>query len=590
MFMTLPRIPYLALILLGAGLVAVPVVAQTANKGSDFSGQTIPGATVVEDIVARVNDQIITQSDYDRAVQQMEAESKQQDLPPQEMQEHMNNLLRDLIDQQLLLSKGKELGISGEAELVRRLDEIRKQNHLASMEDLEKAAAAQGVSYEDFKANIRNSIITQQVVRDEVGQHLDMTESSAMAYYKSHQSEFTQPESVHLSEILVPTAADATSAQIAAAQAKADSISAKLRSGGDFDTLAKTDSSGSTASQGGDLGEFRRGMLAPVLEQKTFDLKTGQYTDPIRTKQGYVILKVDQHTPGGVAPFKDVEQQVEQAVYMQQMEPALRRYLTKLRDEASIDIKPGFVDSGASSNEMHLTYSAYVPPSPKKKKKFARARLRGRAHSSIPKKELAAAGAPTDKQRKAQIARVESQKPGKKEKIRFGQAPRETLGSSQADAAAAAAPDTKSDTAPATQQTATLTNPDVRAVNPDGSTAEEAATSEVRPRKTRYSQRPVVHKAKKSKKKADNSFAEDEPPPPTADETATQKVQDSPLGLADQTKKKKVKVKGGEKTRFSDKTKAPQKPEQQPYRPQSDTGNSQPPAPAQPAPTGNNQQ
>ncbi len=79
------------------------------------------------------------------------------------------DLLRDLIDQQLLLSKGKELGITGETELIKRLDEIRKQNHLDSLEDLEKAAQQQGVSYEDFKANIRNSIITQQVVRDEVG-------------------------------------------------------------------------------------------------------------------------------------------------------------------------------------------------------------------------------------------------------------------------------------------------------------------------------------------------------------------------------------------------------------------------------------
>ena len=112
-----------------------------------------------------------------------------------------------MIDQQLLLSKGKELGITGETELIKRLDEIRKQNHLESMDDLEKAAQQQGVSYEDFKANIRNSIITQQVVRDEVGRKISISPGEVQAYFKAHESEFAQPESVTLNEILVPTPA-----------------------------------------------------------------------------------------------------------------------------------------------------------------------------------------------------------------------------------------------------------------------------------------------------------------------------------------------------------------------------------------------
>ena len=87
---------------------------------------------VVEDIVARVNDQIVTQSDYDRAAEQLAAEAKQQGVPAQQVAQKQADLLRDLIDQQLLLSKGKELGITGETELIKRLDEIRKQNHLDS--------------------------------------------------------------------------------------------------------------------------------------------------------------------------------------------------------------------------------------------------------------------------------------------------------------------------------------------------------------------------------------------------------------------------------------------------------------------------
>ena len=164
-----------AICILSVSLGSVPSPAQHTNEkpNAKAAADTLPvQGKVVEDIVARVNDQIITSSDYDRAAEQLTAEAGQQSIPPRELEQKKADLLRDLIDQQLLLSKGKELGITGETELIKRLDDIRKQNHLDSLEDLEKAAQQQGVSYEDFKANIRNSIITQQVVRDEVGRRL----------------------------------------------------------------------------------------------------------------------------------------------------------------------------------------------------------------------------------------------------------------------------------------------------------------------------------------------------------------------------------------------------------------------------------
>ena len=106
--------------------------------------------------------------------------------------------------------------------MIRRLDEIRKQNNLDTMEDLEKAARQQGISFEDFKANIREQIMTQQVVRDEVGRRLQMTQAQEQAYYDAHKQEFAQPEQVRLSEILIPTPADANDAAVAQAQAKAE--------------------------------------------------------------------------------------------------------------------------------------------------------------------------------------------------------------------------------------------------------------------------------------------------------------------------------------------------------------------------------
>src|SRR3984957_1514490 len=304
-----------------------------------------PNGTVVEDVIVHVNDQIISRSDVERAVQQLAQENQQNNASPAEVADRQKNMLRDMIDQQLLLSRAKELNLNVDAEVIRRLDDIRKQNHMETMEDLEKAARQQGVSFEDFKANIRNSILTQQVVRDEVGRRLQMTQAQEQAFYEAHKQDFAQPEQVRLSEILVPLPAEADEAAIAQGQAKANDIATKLKGGAKFNELAEQYSGGPTASQGGDLGLFKRGALAKVLKDQTFDLKAGEFIAPIRTRQGFVILKVTEHQAPGIPPMKDVENEIQNAMYMDQMQPALRAYLTKLREDAYIDIAQGFVDS-----------------------------------------------------------------------------------------------------------------------------------------------------------------------------------------------------------------------------------------------------
>src|ERR1700678_355787 len=400
-----------------------------------------PNGTVVEDVVVHVNDLIISRSDVERAQQALVEESRQSNATPAEIAERQKNLLRDMIDKQLLLSRGKELGINADAEVVRRLDEIRKQNHLDTMEDLEKAARQQGVSFEDFKAGIRDNVITQMVVRDEVGRRLQMTQSQEQAYYEAHKQEFAQPEQIRLSEILIPTPADANEATVAQAQAKANEVAAKLKAGDKFDALAKTYSGGQTAAQGGDLGMYKRGALAKVLEDQTFVLKAGESTAPIRTRQGFVILKVTEHPAAGVPPLNDVAQQVEEAMYSEQMQPALRAYLTKLREDSYVEIAQGVVDSGASPKQTKPVFTAYAPPAVKKKTVQQKQRFdRGGHYSAANKPATApvvtpvaatattAAGATSTAGTTAKGKAVSTKpKKIKREKIRFGQAPRNTL-------------------------------------------------------------------------------------------------------------------------------------------------------------------
>ena len=580
-----------AICILSVSLGSVLSLAQSTSEKPTNAKSTTDTAPVqgkvVEDIVARVNDQIITSSDYDRAAEQLTAEAGQQSIPPRELEQKKADLLRDLIDQQLLLSKGKQLGITGETELIKRLDEIRKQNHLESMDDLEKAAQTQGVSYEDFKANIRNSIITQQVVRDEVGRRISMSPGEVEAYFKAHESEFAQPESVTLNEILVPTPAKsateaADTAEVAAAQAQAEEIEKKLAAGAKFDDLAKPSPTDSNAPKIVVLGEYRRGMLGKEFEDKAFALNAGDHSQPIRTKQGFIIFQATEHNPGGAGSFKTVEPQVEEALFLEHMQPKLREYLTKLREEAAIDIKPGAVDSGASGNEMKLSYSAYTPPAPKKPKKFQRVRFRGRDRSRSAQTQTAKTAAPAASTGAAATTAAAAapatpaaakpaptqqasnnqgtEKPGKREKIRFGQAPRESLPTSQV--ATAAAPDTAG---PA------VTTPETRYVNPDGTVSgEQTAATE---RKSRLSNRPVVHKVK-TPKTPDTSNQ------PTPEELAAQKVQNAPMGLTDPNADKKPKPKP-EKTRYSAKPK--EEDNTQPYLGKPETAPQAAPAASQPA-------
>jgi peptidyl-prolyl cis-trans isomerase SurA len=320
--------------------------------------------TVVEEIIARVNNQIITRSEYLREREQLKQEAQQQDAASADklFADREKDILRGLIDQQLLLEKGKDLSISVDTDLIKQLDEIRKQMNLKSMEDLEQAAQSQGISFEDFKQNKKNQLITQKVISQEVGSKLQITREEVQKFYDDHRDDMQQPEQIRLSEILIApqmapandkAALDSDAQQLAAAEAKAKDLLDQISKGAKFEDIAKKNSNGPSAADGGDLGYFKRGVLSKELEDKTFAMKAGEVSDVIRTKQGFVLLKVTEHNAAGIPPLKDIEPRIQEALYMQKLDPALRAYLTKLREEAFIVVKPGYNDTGASAKQSN---------------------------------------------------------------------------------------------------------------------------------------------------------------------------------------------------------------------------------------------
>ncbi len=365
---------------------ATPAATAAASVPAPAPAAPAPSGQVVEEIITRVNNQIITRSEYDRSKEQLREEVKQQNPkdPDAAYADREKDVLRDLVDQQLLLDKGKDLGITGDTELIKQLDQMRKDMKLDSLEDLEKEATKQGISWEDFKQTQRNQIITRKVIGEEVSGHLSVTKEEEQKFYDEHKSEMEQPEFIRLAEILVapkaaaPAATDPAApaaapvvdeAALSAAEAKANDLLKQIRAGAAFEDIAKKYSDGPSAADGGALGMFKRGQLAKELEDRTFAMKSGDVTDVIRTKQGYVILKVEDHQQAGIPAMKDILPKLQDALYYEKLQPALRAYLTKLREDAYIKYAPGYVDTGASPNQTQPVETASAREADAKKLK-----------------------------------------------------------------------------------------------------------------------------------------------------------------------------------------------------------------------------
>ena len=345
-----------------------------------------PKSVVIEEVVARVNNEIITTSDLQHMRDSLMEDARQSctGCTPEQIQAALDarqpDMLRDLIDQSLMVQRAKDMDINVEADIVKKLDEIRQENHLASMEELESKIEAAGVDYEDYKNDIRTQLLVQEVIRREVGVHIIIDHEEVLKYYQDHPDEFTRPEQVVLREIFINTDKK-DAAEIPALRKKADSMLERVHNGDDFGELAKHFSDGGTAAQGGELGTFQRGQLAPDIEEQVFKMNRNDVTGVIETKTGFLILQVEQHYAAGLQPLDKVEVEINNKLYMQKMEPALRDYLKQLRQDSYVEVKPGYVDTAAVPS-TGITEVTPAPDTTKTKKGMKRFLLFGKRRNT----------------------------------------------------------------------------------------------------------------------------------------------------------------------------------------------------------------
>ncbi len=332
-------------------LIAIPLTLLVGTVPARAQ-QPAPKEQVIEEIIARVNNDIITAHQYEQAQETLREELRQ-DCPTcsaeeleRRYRERAKDVLRDLIDQSLLVQKAKDEGLNVDTDVVRRLDELRQQYNFSTMEDFQKAVEASGISWEDYKENIKNSLLTQELIRREVGGRIQISQEEVRKYYEAHRDEFNRPESVALREIFLSTRGKSP-AEVAEIRKKAEDLLTRIKNGEDFAQLARRYSEGPTAKNGGDIGVFQHGQLSKQVEEAVFKLNRNQVTPVLETPQGFEILQVVRHYQAGIQPLNVVEDEIMNRLYMERLGPALREYLKELRQQSYIRLKPGYTDTAA---------------------------------------------------------------------------------------------------------------------------------------------------------------------------------------------------------------------------------------------------
>jgi peptidyl-prolyl cis-trans isomerase SurA len=323
--------------------VAAGVLA--AAWGAPAFGQEAPRAQLVEEVVARVNADIITRSQYMQALTDTENDFKT-NLPPEEakakLAELKPKLLDLMIDNMLLVQKAQDLGVDVEAQINKQFLEMAKQQNM-SITEFEEAMRKSGMEPNDARARMRERMQREAVLNQEVYGNIwrGLTEREKREYYDKNKEKFMQAGELKLSEIFL-TVEGRSFGEI---EAKAAEIAASARNGTPFSDLVKKHGDPTRASyaNAGALGSFKSvDDLSGPLAKAIGPLKTGQVTDPIRMGDGVIILRVDERREAAPRPFEEVDRDVSMSLVYERSRDAETRYVEKLRGEAYIRVTTGY--------------------------------------------------------------------------------------------------------------------------------------------------------------------------------------------------------------------------------------------------------
>ncbi len=306
-------------------------------------GAAVPRAEIIERVLVKVNDDIITQSDLE--TRQSAVVKARRENPQSMTNAELTKMLAEItpqviveaVDELLLLQRGKELGYHlTEEKLKQVIDNIKKENKIETEEQFQQALKNENMTMAELRARLEKSMIIQEVQGNEVLGHISVTEAEAKAYYEAHKAEFTSPATLMLREILIPvspTADDPT------AKAKADALAQQLQGGESFEKAVAEVSTAASKANGGLIGPINMTDLAPALRKILEPLKAGQITPVIRTQSGYQIFKVETLNEPTLLPWDQAREDIGNRVANTKQAAEYSRYIQKLRAQAVLDWK-----------------------------------------------------------------------------------------------------------------------------------------------------------------------------------------------------------------------------------------------------------
>jgi parvulin-like peptidyl-prolyl isomerase len=299
---------------------------------------------VVEEIVAVVNDDVITLSQYkeqfDATVQQLRSALQGEEYEKQ-YQMLKNEMLNMMVTDLLLMQQAKDKNLNVSEQVKMAVDNIKKENNIESDDDLKRGLQQQGLDYGQWVKQLEDNMLRQATIYSEVDRTIVLDDSEIVGYYKLHPNEFTEPEEYHVRAIYLGSEGKTP----AALEEVRKLVSGKVTAGEPFNALAKEYSDGPAKEAEGDLGRFRKGELDKTLEQAVAKLKAGETGDWVETKNGWYLLKLEEKKDSRLKTFEEVKKEVEEKLYSEKKQKKLEEYLKTLKEKSYIKIlKPNPLD------------------------------------------------------------------------------------------------------------------------------------------------------------------------------------------------------------------------------------------------------
>ena len=325
--------------------ITIAVFGVLAAGSAAFSQET--QTRVVDEVVAVVNNDVITLSRVRREsksiVDSYVQEGKKRDEALKMVEEKQGELIANLINEELMMQRAKDKGLDSdiEATINQRFAEIMKQNKMKTVEELYAAMEKGGVDPKDMRELWRKQVTRDQILQREVQGELywSFKEKELKDYYEKNKSKFTQPETVSVSELFLGFAGR----DVASVREKAAQLYKQLKAGGDFAQIVKDNGDSGMITQG--AGKFEKIRLSEVTEKLAAPLKgvnAGEYTMPFELDElGMAILRVDAREQASSQSVYN-EAAVRNAMMLERLPEEQKKYMSKLREEAHIDINPSY--------------------------------------------------------------------------------------------------------------------------------------------------------------------------------------------------------------------------------------------------------